>query len=191
MESGRQATRAGPGADTTTDGADGIQGAHAEARRRDPQIGWRSFAKCGACAPSISGLVWNPDRARHKPNRLGARAPAFRSRILTSSSLLFLADAASSPARAVKLTSPAAAPKGRPSAMYPISDLTAFCRKTTGDVPPKLVVSILLAICAPSPLTPAFTGRVHHRGRIQDVPLREHLITRVATAYSEPSRAST
>ena len=36
---------------------------------------------------------------------------------------------------------------GRPSlssvagAMYPIADLTAFCRRTTGDVPPKLVVS--------------------------------------------------
>lgn len=30
--------------------------------------------------------------------------------------------------------------------MYPISDLTAFCRKTTGDVPPKLVVRIWLSV---------------------------------------------
>lgn len=44
-----------------------------------------------------------------------------------------------SPPRATSSTS-SPARRGQPSRMYPISDLTAFCRRTTGDVPPKLVV---------------------------------------------------
>ena len=37
--------------------------------------------------------------------------------------------------------------------MYPISDLTAFCRKTTGDVPPKLVVRSFAYVHATLPVT--------------------------------------
>ena len=52
--------------------------------------------------------------------------------------------------------------------MYPISDLTAFCRKTTGDVPPKLVVCAYLtvcAICSEGDARPR-VGRVHYRRRV-------------------------
>ena len=58
--------------------------------------------------------------------------------------------------------------------MYPISDLTAFCRKTTGDVPPKLVVSARCYVLPEAPLhARARTGRIHHRRGLQDVPLCE------------------
>lgn len=61
--------------------------------------------------------------------------------------------------------------------MHSVSDLTTSARKTTGDVPPKLVVR------PPCPALPLHTdadadshpGRIDDRRRRQDVPLRASL----------------
>ena len=55
--------------------------------------------------------------------------------------------------------------------MYPISDLTTFCRKTLGDVPPKLVVCIHLCHTSRYPFSPSFLGRIYHRRRFQDLSI--------------------
>lgn len=52
--------------------------------------------------------------------------------------------------------------------MHSISDLTTFCRKTSGDVPAKLVVSSSFS-SSPFPPRRAFAGCIHHRRRIQSV----------------------
>jgi hypothetical protein len=60
--------------------------------------------------------------------------------------------------------------------MHSVSDLTTFSRKTSGDVPPKLVVRIIAsAPCVtPSISHLCFTGRIDHRGRRQGLSLRGH-----------------
>ena len=55
------------------------------------------------------------------------------------SNILF--DPFSSPSALLPSSSAPPPPRPARAQMYPISDLTAFCRRTTGDVPPKLVVS--------------------------------------------------
>lgn len=58
--------------------------------------------------------------------------------------------------------------------MHSISDLTTFCRKTTGDVPPKLVVCI--HSLSSFTVRHLFVGRVYHSRRIEDVSLRALLV---------------
>ena len=66
-------------------------------------------------------------------------------------------------------------PSSTLAAMYPIADLTAFCRRTSGDVPPKLVVS--LRVISPVRVLGSRMfrpkGCLNHRGGLQDVPLRK------------------
>ena len=56
--------------------------------------------------------------------------------------------------------------------MHSVSDLTTFSRKTSGDVPPKLVVRIIAfhAVFL-LPFRLCFTGRIDHRGGRQGLPL--------------------
>lgn len=60
--------------------------------------------------------------------------------------------------------------------MHSVSDLTTFSRKTSGDVPPKLVVRIIaIRSVLPLPfLIFCYAGRIDHRGRRQGLPLRGH-----------------
>lgn len=55
--------------------------------------------------------------------------------------------------------------------MYPISDLTTFCRKTLGDVPPKLVVCIPPLHHSPRTLSLFSSGRIYHRRWFQGLPI--------------------
>lgn len=54
--------------------------------------------------------------------------------------------------------------------MHSISDLTTYCRKTSGDVPAKLVVSPSHFLL---PLLTHFTGCIHHRRRFENVSFCE------------------
>jgi leucine-zipper-like transcriptional regulator 1 len=62
--------------------------------------------------------------------------------------------------------------------MYPISDLTTFCRKTLGDVPPKLVVCIPL----PSSIHPHLLLILISRAR-----LPQSLVPRFISMYAKTS----
>jgi leucine-zipper-like transcriptional regulator 1 len=58
--------------------------------------------------------------------------------------------------------------------MHSVSDLTTFSRKTSGDVPPKLVVRIItLRAVSFRPFLFCLTGRVDHRSGRQSLPLCE------------------
>jgi hypothetical protein len=59
-----------------------------------------------------------------------------------------------------------------PAELHSIYDLTTFCRKTTGDVPAKLVVRVLLVFLTALQQS-VLPGCIHHRRGLQDVPLRE------------------
>jgi hypothetical protein len=67
--------------------------------------------------------------------------------------------------------------------MHSISDLTTTCRRTAGHVPPRLVVSTAAHRASRSaPELTSNSGRLHDRGWVEDVPLREHLH---ALSYSQ------
>lgn len=76
---------------------------------------------------------------------------------------------------ALLVPSSSAAPPRRLSVsrtmLHSIYDLTTFCRKTTGDVPAKLVVRI--SVCHTRDGTDDFTGRINHCCGIEDVSFRE------------------
>ena len=61
--------------------------------------------------------------------------------------------------------------------MHSVSDLTTFARRTTGDVPPSLVVSTMtrkrsMDLIADDGFRYVLPGGVYHRRRRQNVPFR-------------------
>ena len=74
-----------------------------------------------------------------------------------------------------------------PAMLHSIYDLTTLCRRTLGDVPPKLVVCLLLRVWHTllTPLSSTTTGCLYDRRRLQDVSLRRQLLVlRQLLSYS-------
>jgi hypothetical protein len=63
--------------------------------------------------------------------------------------------------------------------LHSIYDLTTFCKATTGDVPPKLIVCSYPAISNDFAQRVNFQGRFHNRGRFKDVSIRLSIVFQI------------
>ena len=72
--------------------------------------------------------------------------------------------------------------------MHSISDLTTFCRKTTGDVPAKLVVCACMCVMSTQDHRGFFAGRLDHRRGLKNVSLRMFSLVSPATCRCNSTR---